>query len=372
MESEFSEAVTDEMSKALTILSDVGVQTTLVTSESTPGITSISSSRIAVLEYLRHHPEEDNPIIAWLDDDLSFETLVTRGGVPIETHAWSWLHEVWDFHDNNPGISIGLGDVTGAPPLPASSTITSSLRDLVASQHNLSTDADENRWSKFDYYYDISEDRTDFSAWPMIARVDEYTDCRLLHELLVNGSIARPLVATSSSLSQTQSGRYVRGGNTVIFDSRWMREIDHPNISRRGDTIWALKAERSGATLGHFPIPLHHLRECMYADWPSRRASVLNSWRHRIEADLIGSSIQRWLRNGVNTDDEAIAILISRASALRTSLLDAINYASILENKCKEEILISLQSGIDAIDCITNSPGQINPLLNEMRNYMEE
>lgn len=371
MESEFSETVTDEMSKALTLLSNVGVQTTLATSESTLDITSISSSRNAVLEYIRHHPEEDNPIIAWLDDDLSFETLVTRAGVPIETHAWSWLHEVWSFHDNNPAISIGLGDVTGAPPLPASSTITSSLRDLVAHQHNLLIDADESRWSKFDYYYDISEDRTDFSAWPMIVRVDEYTDCRLLHELLVNGSLSRPLVATPSSLSRARPGRHVRGGNTVIFDSKWMHEIDHPNISRRGDTIWALKAERLGAALGHFPIPLHHLRECMYADWTSRRSSVLSSWHNRIEADLIGSSIQRWLRNGMHTDEEAIDILHSRASILRASLLAAITYASLLENKCKEEILISLQSGMNIIDCTTNSPNKIRPLLKEMRNYME-
>ena len=371
MESEFSETITDEMSKALTLLSEVGVQTTLATSESTPGITSISSSRIAVLEYLRRHPEEDNPIIAWLDDDLSFETLVTRAGVPIETHAWSWLHEVWDFHDDNPAISIGLGDVTGAPPLPASSTITSSLRDLVASQQNLSIDADENRWSKFDYYYDLSEDRTDYSAWPMIVHVDEYSDCRLLHELLVDGSLSRPLVATPSSLSRARPGRYVRGGNTVIFDSKWIYEIDHPNISRRGDTIWALKAERLGAALGHFPIPLHHLRECMYADWTSRRSSVLSSWHNRIEADLIGSSIQRWLRNGMHADKEAIDILHSRASVLRASLIEAITYASLLENKCKEEILISLQSGIDTINCIINSPNQIRPLLKEMRHYME-
>ena len=290
----------------------------------------------------------------------------------MEIYAWSWLHEVWDFHEKYPSISVGLGDVTGAPPLPASSTITSSLRDIVASQYNQSIDSDDTRWSQFDYYYDISEDRTDYSAWPLIHRVDEYTDCKLLHELLVNGFIARPLVATPSSLSLPRQNRYVRGGNTVIFDAKWMCEVDHPNISRRGDTIWALKAERLGATISHFPIPLHHLREGMNEEWDSKRNSVLTSWCNRIEDDLIGSSIQRWIRNGMKTDEEALNILESRAFTLRASLFEAINFASKLSNKCKGEILTSLQYGIDAINCIINSPSKIHPLLNEMRNYMEE
>jgi hypothetical protein len=358
------------MSRALERLSEAGVETTLITSDSKSGITDICSSRIAVLDYLRHHPQEDNPIIAWLDDDLSFETLIARAGVPIEAHAWSWLHEVWSFHDYHPAISIGLGDVTGAPPLPASSTITSSLRDLVASQHNLPINADENRWTQVDYYYDISEERSDFSAWPMIHRVDEFTDSRLLHELLVNGSIARPLVATSTSISQARPNRYVRGGNTVIFESRWMHEINHPNIARRGDTIWILRAEKSGAKISHFPIPLHHLRERMNGGWDSRRTSFLSSWRNRIEDDLIGSSVQRWLLNGMVSDDEAIEILLSRALSLRDSLLAAITYTSRLTNQCKEEILVSLHLGMESVDSIIIYPDQIRPLLKEMRIYM--
>ena len=369
--SDQSEIINQEMSKALSPLMEEGVEVTLITSGTNSDSTGISSSRIAVLNFVRNISLDDDPIIAWLDDDLSFSTLIPIEGNPTETFAWSWLHEVWDFHEKNLDVEIGLGDVTGAPPLPASSTISSSLRDLLAHQQNLNISSQDNRWSQFDYYYDISELRTDFSAWPLIHDVDAYSDDQLLHDILVNGSIARPLVATPESIFSPRTDRYVRGGNTVIFNPKWMKEIDHPDIPRRGDTIWALKATKFGANVEHFPIPLHHLRDNLEGDWESRRNSLIQSWSKRIKGDLIGSSVQRWIRAGMVSNASAHEILRHRAHELYDSLLNAHHFSHEFNHQCKDEIQHFIQHGIDAVNDVRYSPDEFDTLLKRMEEYMK-
>ena len=127
---------------------------------------------------------------------------------------------------------------------------------------------------------------------------------------------------------------------------KWLDAIDHPKISRRGDTIWVLKAGKCGAKIRHFPVPLYHHREQIDADWDVVSESCIATWCKRIEDDLIGSSIQRWIRNGMDSDDEAFAILSSRAKLLQLSLKQGLEIAYTLDCSCKKEIIQALESGI--------------------------
>ena len=371
MDSTPTGALSTNMAKAIHQLSSAGVESTLLNVRNSSEFGDISNARVAVLEYIRAMPHDDNPIIAWLDDDLSFDALIPNDGAPMKNLTWSWLHEVWNFHEENPDVAIGLGDVMGSPPLPASSTITSNLLDLQAFQTKQKVVNDSNRWAQFDYYYDISETREDFSPWPMIYEIERSSRSKFLHDILVNGVIARPLVITQELLLNPRKNRYVRGGNTIVYNLKWLDAIDHPNIPRRGDTIWVLKAGKDGAKIRHFPVPLYHHREQIDADWDVVSESCIATWCKRIEDDLIGSSIQRWIRNGMNSDDEAFAILSSRAKLLQLSLKQGLEIAYTLDCSCKKEIIQALESGIIVTEDLFNFPGKIDCLLNDMREYME-
>ena len=97
---------------------------------SSSGISELTNARECALQYIRNLNKDDNPIILWLDDDLAFDALIVRDNQVHLSRPWSFFHEVWRFHESNPEVEIGLGDVTGAPPLPSSSTLLTNLTDL--------------------------------------------------------------------------------------------------------------------------------------------------------------------------------------------------------------------------------------------------
>ncbi|WP_146157669.1 hypothetical protein [Enhygromyxa salina] len=257
----------------------------------------IADGRQALLSAAATLDLEDDPIVLLLDDDLAFDALYS-GPDGVELGApWPWLPAIWSFHAAHPEIDVALGGVTGAPPLPASSTLSTNLFDLEAARHAWPTSSTAARWSEIDHYYDLSPVRTIRDPYPMLGLALEGS--ALLDALMIHGTLARPLVATPTTLARTRPVPIVRGGNTIVFDRAWLK-LPHPRAQlgglrpRRADTIWAQAAASvHGCRLGQFPLPLRHLRD--ETGWTAQSAS---RWRERLVADLVGvglyRGIERW------------------------------------------------------------------------------
>jgi hypothetical protein len=135
--------------------------------------------------------------------------------------------------------------------------------------------------------------------------------------------------------------RYIRGGNTIIFNSHWLDVVDNPKIPRRGDTIWALLVRNMGGNLGHFPIPLRHIRDAMTERWTPIGAKI--NWLRRLRVDLIGASFQRWYANPTQTLSPE-EILVDRCK----KHLQIFDYALDLTTRIPEEIGIVISDLINS------------------------
>lgn len=258
---------------------------------------SIADGRRALLWAAASLDLDDDPIVLLLDDDLAFDTLYSGpDGVALGA-PWPWLPAVWAFHAAHPGCDVALGGVTGAPPLPASSTLATNLFDLEASVRGRPTFTSAQRWSEVDHYYDLSPVRTVSAAFPLLG--PQPRGPALLDALMIHGVLARPLVATPTTLAQARPAPIVRGGNTIVFDREWLK-LPHPQPRlgasrlRRADTIWAQAATSlHTCRIGQFALPLRHLRD--ETGWTESSAS---RWRERLLADLGGvglyRGIERW------------------------------------------------------------------------------
>lgn len=265
---------------------------------------SIADGRRALLHAATKLDLDDDPIILLLDDDLAFDALYS-GPEGIGLGApWPWLPAVWTFHAAHPEVDVALGGVTGAPPLPASSTLATNLFDLEAALRAWPSASSAQRWSEVDHYYDLSDARTVSEAYPLLTTRGE-TRAAIPHEpalldaLMIHGVLARPLVATPTTLARARPATIVRGGNTIVFDRKWLT-LPHPQARlgplrlRRADTIWTQAATSlHGCVVGEFPLPLRHLRAT--TGWTELSAS---RWRERLLADLGGvglyRGIERW------------------------------------------------------------------------------
>jgi len=331
-------------------LENSGVMFTVEECNSSSGISELTNARECALQYIRNLNKDDNPIILWLDDDLAFDALIVRDNEVHLSRPWSFFHEVWRFHESNPEIEIGLGDVTGAPPLPASSTLLTNLTDLKSAIIGTSSRNDAERWNESDYYYDLSDHIRSSEPWKY--EISDFDCEEILWDLIEVGTIARPLVVSNSSLV-IQDGRYVRGGNTIIFNHELMHDYDHPKIPRRGDSIWALMIKKSGGCLGHFPVPLRHIRDIRYTNWSPQNA--LKNWLRRLEVDLIGASFQRWYANADSTvtPEEILVERCERQIRVFNSCL------SILDNlppEIRSVMRKYIQSGISETTKLRNNP----------------
>jgi hypothetical protein len=260
---------------------------------------SIADGRRALLHAAADLDMDDDPIVLLLDDDLAFDALYSGpDGVALGA-PWAWLPGVWAFHAGHPECDVALGGVTGAPPLPASSTLATNLLDLDAAVHGRQISRLAERWSEDDHYYDLSPVRSVSVAYPMLGPVPRGP--ALLDALMIHGVLARPLVATPTGLVRARSSTIVRGGNTIVFDRKWLRlPLPEPDLGalrlRRADTIWTQAATSlHRCRVEAFPWPLRHVREG--AGWTELSAS---RWRERCLADLGGvglyRGIEQWRR----------------------------------------------------------------------------
>ena len=238
----------------------------------------------------------EDPILVVLDDDLTFDVLTLSDGQPVKTYPFSYIHEVYLFAQNHP-CDVALGGVTGAPPLPATSCMRTFLQDFLGTQS--SSKESKERWSDTDYYYDLSETRTCWQTWPTLSlNSGPCSVQKALNQMFHTGPSNRPLVYIANE--KTPEPRIVRGGNTVVFNPEFLLKINHPDLPRRGDSVWAILASECGASILEFPYPLHHTRNEDGKITSMQQRSFRESLEKRMSDDLIGAAMQRAMLNGGN------------------------------------------------------------------------
>ncbi|MGB2425745.1 MAG: hypothetical protein ACPIBN_05870, partial [Candidatus Poseidoniaceae archaeon] len=231
----------------------------------------------------------EDPILVVLDDDLTFEALTVTDGKPVKSYPFSYVHEVYLFAQNHP-CDVALGGVTGAPPLPATSCMRTFLQDFLGTQS--SSKKTKERWSDTDYYYDLSETRTCWQTWPTLSLNSGPCSVQnALNQMFHTGPSNRPLMYIANE--KTPEPRIVRGGNTVVFNPDFLLKINHPDLPRRGDSVWAILASECGASILDFPYPLHHTRNVDVKITSMQQRSFRESLEKRMSDDLIGAAMQR-------------------------------------------------------------------------------
>lgn len=260
-------------------------------------VAGMYAARQLVFQYIQQLPKQ--AIICWLDSDLAITALV-----PSQTNtdnlslyqAWPWLHLVWHYAEYHPNINVAIGDVVGDPPVPASSTLLTNLKDIRAAI----TQSDSmllglQRWKIPDPAYDLTElkERTRANYnFPLLCLDGDFNPLEhgLINALLWSGTVARPLVADPIVMYNPHRPWYIRGGVTILLKPS-ARKTPLPHLywaaapCRRADSFWMLKA-CSAKTAGHFAYPLLHRREAFVGDLPA----LIASFKERGMTDLIGAS----------------------------------------------------------------------------------
>jgi len=225
----------------------------------------------------------ENPILIIMDDDLRFKSLFLENKQVKLGYPYSYVHEIYNFHDNYQ-CDVALGGVTGSPPLPATSCMRTFLQDFLSSGV---PDKNSKIWHEPDYYYDLSETRINWDTWPIVQKPnsDRNNANYFLNQMFFTCSRNRPLILTELPSRKTPSETVIRGGNTVIYNPKYITTIEHPKLPRRGDSIWAVLALEKGAKILKFSAPLYHDR--------GNGAYQHSSLRKRMSDDLFGASLQR-------------------------------------------------------------------------------
>ena len=277
---------------------------------------------------------EWNPIICWLDSDLEFSSLVQDGNRLSVKQPWPWLHMVWHYALNNKGVDFAVGDVTGDPPIPSSSTILTNLRDLA----QIGESSDAERWSIRDPAYDLSEQDRPRVRFPPIDQ--DWIDGDLANLMLWKGTLNRPLVASTTVLNKPHRPWYVRGGITVVFDQSVLNEstprfICSGQSIRRGDSFWLIRILMvKGFSAGHFPFPMLHRRSITVRD----SAELVQSFQSRFFADLFGAAALKGTVQFLEGRDDNLHYCIekslqSRASRSFNVLSEALETLTLVEGE---------------------------------------
>jgi hypothetical protein len=232
------------------------------------------------VQTLPHPGDGAGPVVVWmLDDDVELRPLVLREGRPVRVSAFSYAHRIAQLWRDHPEICVGLGGVTGAPPIPGHAVLRTVVADLGRSVARMAALQPNDPWEPPtnprdvpDYYYDHSEAGLAHleCAWLWEPR-DACTVREALLEMcdgaasiLAGEHVTRPLCYQGWSAPSPSSAC---GGNTLFFDTdaifashRPEAEIDSLAL-RRGDTVWAsLAAREPGLTLAAASVPVFHRR----------------------------------------------------------------------------------------------------------------
>jgi len=291
-------------------------------------------ARAAVQDYVC--TLEGDPIICWLDSDLEFSALVADGDDLQINQPWPWIHMVWHQWLTGEEVDIGVGDVTGDPPIPASSTILTNLLDLA----QIGEVINGSRWSIRDPAYDLSEVAKPNVLFPPCAGVWS-NEFDVVESLLWKGTLNRPLVASEEILCRPHRPWFVRGGLTIVFNREAMR-TPTPRFksmgitARRGDSFWLVRnVHNDGFTVGHFPFPLLHRRGQLDTD----HVDLVQLFHSRFFSDLFGAA----------TLKAAICALEPDSGAFEDHIRSAIESRAIRSQQVFESALTRLEDVNGAI-----------------------
>ena len=261
----------------------------------------------------------EDPILVIMDDDLRFESLMLHNGQLQLGYPFSYVHEIYNFSTQFE-CDVALGSVTGSPPLPATSCMRTFLQDFLSAE--VPQNNSEN-WNESDYYYDLSETRTNWSAWKIIQKPDinqnnaEY----FLNQMFFTCSNNRPLIITQLPSDKVPYETVTRGGNTVIFNSKYITEIVHPKLPRRGDSIWSILALEKNAKILKFSAPLYHDR--------GNETYDNSNLKQRMIDDIFGASLQRAMLQNLDDFEKILSDRINRQLEMIDDCLRLIN---LIEN----------------------------------------
>jgi hypothetical protein len=334
---------TSETEKIAEVLHKVGAEL-MIAGESHVGDDKTSKmydARAAVQTYIQQLG--DDPIICWLDSDLEFSALIANEDELRINQPWPWVHMVWDQWLNGESVDIAIGDVTGDPPIPASSTILTNLRDLAKNGEVVNG----SRWSIRDPAYDLSEIAKPDVLFPQCKGIWP-SQLEIVESILWKGTLNRPLVASEEILSQPHRPWFVRGGLTVIYNREAMY-TSTPRINcmgftaRRGDSFWLVyNIQNMGFTVGNFPFPLLHRR----GELNINRVELIQSFRSRFFGDFFGAASLKGTVLSLNDGFSALEEHIHSAISARATRSKEVLELALAELKFLNGALSPSQSAI--------------------------
>lgn len=268
------------------------------------------------------------PDIVWmLDDDLSLERLcvTTKGSQSLrDVDYFAELACIWREH---PEVSLGIGGVSGAPPIRPEAILRTHLFDLLATLewvshlgpqavYRLPVSAPARR--VMDFYYDHSERSTQHLFMPFVwqgsgreltTQEELFLYLKMLPSIFKGEPCTRPLLDafdTTIQLDPHPQRSPLRGGNAVFFDLDAFLFHPYPEadlgagiFSRRADMIGAsLLARAPGYSVHNLGFTLRHSREEQH---PSNPSSLL--------AEIAGVALARKVLDG---KEEEIGVLCQK------------------------------------------------------------
>lgn len=177
------------------------------------------------------------PVFWVIDDDVSFTNTVYNDlyAEPID------LFDI--INQNIHRCDALIGSVSKDPPLPFLSSIRGQLVDLYYSSLTSNTKHSDygNLYLKKDYYYDITDFRSNHIETPIYYDLDIKTAVKFIFS---GKAVSRPCV--QRELVGKEKLVTNRGPNTIIFNRDLMKSYPVVNMEvnekfvRRGDLLWAL------------------------------------------------------------------------------------------------------------------------------------
>ena len=212
-----------------------------------------------MLHFILHRESSDDEVIWILDDDVRMSYLEDsrqlKGLDPQHIYQRIELCQ-------RKGFDIGVGMITGDPPIPPISKIRTELLDIFYNSHRNNVVNYKQSTHLPDYYYDYSEKHTNHLEMPTWMNNSN----RSLKDMIEGRYVTRPVIYDSDN-SQYR-GIIARGGNTFVLNRKCLLEPYNVSlrvnggVARRADTVWSLICEkRLGYRVGNSELAVYQFRE---------------------------------------------------------------------------------------------------------------
>lgn len=252
--------------------------------------------------------------VYWMiDDDLRLETLRLDAGGQLRSGTEGYLRG-WLSHGRAGRIDLGVGSVTGDPPIRPEMMILCQVSDLLANLSTLLALPPLSLYEPYptgifdlpDYYYDLTDhgDRHLSGSAPWLPESTSGTSVRdQLLALLDAGkdlphgrAVTRPVVDNRAAVDPGADLR--RGGNAAFFTLDACLSHPYPTLTvagtmlRRSDMVGAALLRRSGFDVRRVPVAIRHRRTCGQHESRFGRRSAPDVW-DSITAEFFGVLVAR-------------------------------------------------------------------------------